>query len=334
MTQLRSTWLPQEKCIRKVILRNFQCPGDALMLSAAIRDLHLSYPVQFATDVRTACPAIFEHNPYITPLNEADPDVLVIDAEYPAIHQSNLLPYHFVHGFRLFLNDVLKLDVRPHAFKGDVHLTDEEKRLPSQVDEQTSRKDARFWIIVSGGKTDYTAKCWDPDRSQAVVDHFAGRIQFVQCGEAATNHVHPPLQGVLNLVGKTDLRQLLRLVYHSDGIVCPVTFLMHAAAAVPTKPGRPRNRACVVVAGGREPAQWEAYPHHQYLHVNGCLPCCDDGGCWKSRVIPLGDGDPKDGDLCIRPITTPGGRILPKCLDMITAQDVIMSIERTLAYER
>ena len=35
---------------------------------------------------------------------------------------------------------------------------------------------------------------------------------------------------------------------------------MHLAAAVPTTDGRPR--ACVVIAGGREPVAWEAYPWH------------------------------------------------------------------------
>jgi hypothetical protein len=80
----------------------------------------------------------------------------------------------------------------------------------------------------------------------------------------------------------------------------------------------------VVVAGGREPPQWEAYPHHQYIHTNGALPCCDNGGCWKSRVTALGDGDEKDEPehLC----TDVAGH-LPRCLDMITAADVIRRIE-------
>ena len=79
---------------------------------------------------------------------------------------------------------------------------------------------------------------WDVERCQAVVDHFRGRIQFVQCGEAGKGHVHPPLEGVINLVGRTDLRQIVRLIYHAQGIVCPVTFFMHAAAAIETKAGR------------------------------------------------------------------------------------------------
>lgn len=314
---------------RKLILKNFLSPGDIIMLTAAVRDLHHTFPGEFITDVRTPCPGLWEHNPFITPIGEGDHDVEIIDCEYPLIHRSNQLPYHFIHGFRLFLSEKLNMDIKPHAFKGDIHLGPEERKWMSQV-EEIEGIGTRFWIIVSGGKMDFTAKWWDPGRSQKVVDHFKGRIRFVQCGEAG--HNHPPLQGVLDLRGKTNLRQMVRLMYHADGVVCPVTMFMHLAAAVETKARRPKNRPCVVVAGGREPSQWESYPHHQYLHTNGALPCCDNGGCWKSRVVARGDGDQKDSSLCSRPIKIGEGHYLPQCLDMIRAADVIVAIERYLKY--
>ena len=49
------------------------------MLTAAVRDLHLSYPGEFQTDVRTPCPALWENNPYLSPLDEADEQVMKID---------------------------------------------------------------------------------------------------------------------------------------------------------------------------------------------------------------------------------------------------------------
>lgn len=319
--------------MRKLIFKNFLSPGDIVMLTAAVRDLHLSHPKRFQTDVRTPYPALWEHNPYLTKLNKNDPEVETIQCEYPLIHQSNILPYHFIHAFRLFLSEKLNIEIKPHAFKGDIHLSDEEKSWMSQV-EETQGLGTRFWIIVSGGKSDFTAKWWEASRSQQVVDHFKDRIRFVQCGES--NHHHPALEGVLDLRGKTDLRQLVRLMHHADGVVCPVTMFMHLAAAVETKKNRPKNRACVVVAGGREPSQWEAYPHHQYLHTNGALPCCDNGGCWKSRVVPLGDGDAKDESLCEIPVRSSSGSdlILPRCLDLITAHHVIEAIERYLEWEK
>lgn len=315
---------------RKLILRNGLSPGDIVTLTAAVRDLHRSHPGRFLTDVRTPCPALWAHNPCITALKESDEGVETIPCEYPLIHRSNTAPYHMIHGFRLFLQEKLGVPIEPRAFKGDIHLSAEEKGWLSQV-EEIEGAGARFWIVVSGGKRDYTAKWWDPDRAQRVVDHFQGRIRFVQCGEAG--HHHPRLHGVLDLVGRTDLRQLVRLMYHADGVICPVTMFMHLAAAVETRSGRPANRPCVVIAGGREPAHWESYPHHRFLHTMGALPCCQNGGCWKSRVEPLGDGDAKDRSLCERPVALPGGRKLPRCLDMIAAEDVIRAVEQYLTFE-
>ena len=68
--------------------------------------------------------------------------------------------------------------------------------MPSAVEALTGRA-LPFWIVVSGGKRDFTTKWWDPARTQAVVDHFVGRILFVKTGEAG--HHHPALRGVLDL---------------------------------------------------------------------------------------------------------------------------------------
>jgi ADP-heptose:LPS heptosyltransferase len=307
--------------MRKLILRNFLSPGDIVMLTAAVRDLHQMYPNQFITDVRTSCPPIWENNPFITPLSEDDSEVEIIDCHYPLINKSNESPYHFIHGFIEYLNECLGLCVRPTVFRGDIHISPLEKTWMSQV-EEIIHQSIPFWIIVAGGKHDYTIKWWDHLRYQQVVDHFHKRILFVQVGESG--HEHPPLQNVIDLRGRTDLRQLIRLVYHAQGVLCPVTLLMHLAAAVEVRSSMPKNRPCVVVAGGREPPHWEAYPHHQFIHRAGALLCCDNGGCWKSRTLPLGDNDEKDHleHLCVDVIGS-----LPRCMDLITPLDVIRAIE-------
>jgi ADP-heptose:LPS heptosyltransferase len=307
--------------MRKIILRNFQSPGDIVMLTAAVRDLHRAHPGRFTVDVRTPCPALWEHNPWIRPLRESDPTVTVIACEYPRVHQSNRLPGHFVEAFGAFLGERLGVRVPSSDFRGDVHLAPVEREWMSQVEESVGAP-VPFWLVNAGGKFDFTAKWWDRARYQAVIDHFRGRILFVQVGEGG--HHHPPLDGVLDLRGRTDLRQLVRLVHHAQGALTPVSLLMHLAAAVEVKEGRPKNRACVVVAGGREPPHWEAYPHHQYVSAVGALLCCDQGGCWKSRVVPLHDGDEKDRPehLCVDVVGT-----LPRCMHLIRAEDVIRRIE-------
>lgn len=307
--------------MRKLLLNCKFALGDVVMLSAAVRDLHQCYPGQFLTDVRSFNAEIWRHNPYLVPLDPQDPEVECIDCHYPLINQSNRAPYHCLHGFIAFLNDTLGLEIKPTCFHGDIHLSRQEKSWFSQVRELTT-EDIPFWIVSAGGKYDITIKWWSTERFQAVVDHFRGRIQFVQIG--AQGHWHPKLRGVVDLRGRTDVRQLIRLVYHAQGVLCPVTGLMHLAAAVETRPERPSKRPCVVVAGGREPAHWEAYPHHQFLHTMGALPCCSSGGCWRSRTLPLGEDERLDHPtrLCVDVVDE-----LPRCLHMITAEDVVDRIE-------
>ena len=86
--------------MRRLILRSFQSPGDVVMLTAAVRDLHVAYPGQFETDVRTSADALWEHNPWLTRLNEGTPGVEVLDMHYPLVHQSNQRPYTFCTAIR------------------------------------------------------------------------------------------------------------------------------------------------------------------------------------------------------------------------------------------
>jgi hypothetical protein len=124
--------------MKKLILRNFQSPGDIVMLTAAVRDLHSCYPGEFLTDVRTSCPALWENNPFLTPLSDEDPDVRVIECHYPLIDRSNQTPYHFLHGFIEYLNEVLGLQIRPTAFKGDIWISEEERAWFDRVSSSSS----------------------------------------------------------------------------------------------------------------------------------------------------------------------------------------------------
>src|SRR5581483_3509451 len=180
--------------MRRLILENHLSPGDVLMLTAAVRDLHLACPGQFQTDVRTSATGLWENNPYLTPLDAASPGVETIRMEYPLIHRSNDAPYHFIHGFPQYLEEQLGVRIPLTRFKGDIHISQLEKSWMSQIEERGIKE--RFWIVMAGGKFDYTAKWWNPAHYQRVVDHFQDRILFVQCGEA--HHWHPRLKGVID----------------------------------------------------------------------------------------------------------------------------------------
>ena len=308
---------------RKLILRNNQSPGDILMLTAAVRDLHRCYPGEYVTDVRTSCEALWENNPYLTPLDEDDPDVTVIDCKYPLVHRSSQSPHHFVSGFSDFLSDALGRPIRVTDFRGDVHLSGAELEAPGRVGEIVGAG-VPYWIVVAGGKYDCTVKWWGARRYQGVVDALRDEVLFVQVGETP-GHYHPQLHGTIDLRGQTSLREIIALTYHAQGVLCPITFLMHLAAAVPTPGGEATQRGGVVVAGGRESPHWEAYPWHQFIHTVGALPCCLHGGCWKFRTQPLGDGDRKDepDKLCVDVVDGS-----PRCMDMISVDEVAGRVRR------
>lgn len=311
-------------------------PGDVVMLTAAVRDLHAAYPGQFRTAIKTKHPALWRHNPLAENV-ESFSSYRRIEASYTrAIQESNQRPYHFIDGYAQDLAVQLGVPRYPiREFRGDVRMSDRERRSwPSSLGDWRGP----YWLVYAGGKYDITAKWWSPDNYQGVIDALRGRVQFVQVG--SLTDFHNRLDGVIDLTGKTDLRELIHLTYHAAGVVCPVTLGMHLAAAVPTPDGDgERTRPCVVIAGGREPRHWEAYPGHAFLDNVGQLSCSDKGGCWKTRCQPVGDGDEKDaGNRCVQPVgvtlrmpvivrdraTTTLD--IPRCMTMIGVSDVVKAI--------
>ena len=338
---------------RRVLLTNWQSPGDIVMLTAAVRDLHKAYPGKFVTDVRTSCEPLWDNNPYITRFTEpwidkqaaitrdAKPavptrrdDIMFVPCQYPLVQRSNQYPGHFVGAFHDELARVLRVEIPVTEFKGDIHLSDAERGWMSQIAEMGVYD--RFWIINSGGKWDYTAKWPNVKVLQDVVHHYMGKVVFVQAGDKG--NWQPPLSNCINVIGQTDIRQLIRLIYHSTGVITPVNGIMHLAAAVPFPHGGGTSRPCVVIAGAREPTHWEAYPTHRFLSTQGALPCCNPSACWKSRCTPVGDKDGKDADPCTNYVEYDAPRCetarqqpekirIPKCIDMISADDVIRAID-------
>lgn len=299
---------------RPLVLKNNMSPGDVLVMSAAIHSLHKTHPGKFLTAVSTSADAIFEHNPDITDVATARRlGGEQIEVHYPAIHQSGERGIHFMQAYCEFLSDVLKVPVPLMTNRPHVHLSAQERSWMNQVEEVTGKRQ-RFWLVSAGRKSDYTTKFWSTENYQSVVNALRGKILFVQVG--AAEHHHPPLRNVLNLVGKTDMRQLIRLAWHAEGILSGVTLLQHLAAAL--------QKPSVVIMGGREPVTWNSYPKQHLLHTVGAFSCCRNSGCWKSRVTKLDDGDEKDNSLCENPVI--GDEVIPKCMSAIKPSEVAEKI--------
>jgi ADP-heptose:LPS heptosyltransferase len=288
--------------MRKVILKQTQSPGDILAFTRAVGDLKESYP-DWMIDVRTPCSAIFENNPRLTPLEENDPDVEVFNIGYPEINRSGISGIHFTEAFIREVENQLKVSIKRTGMRPEIWISDLEKTWYNQVHCEFLW-DGPFWVLNAGYKPDNELKKYH--RWQSVVEkfnkEFNGKVKIVQVGEKA--HNHPVLEGVLNLVGKTDIRQLIRLVFHAHGTVGPISFQMHLSGAF--------QQPAVVIAGGKEPIRWEMYPNHRYLAVNGALSCATWDGCWlggsKLHCKKLKDG-------------------IPLCYELIKPQQIVDAIK-------
>lgn len=270
-------WLAKSEKIphTRYVLKNHQCPGDILMLSACVRDIKVWNP-HFEIDIRTSCDAIFESNPHITKLKEDDPSVRVLDMHYETIHQSNQnMHQHFIHGFIKDFNEQAGCSIKLTQFKPDIHLTEKERETPVFKD-----LPEKFIVLNAGGKTDYKTKWWWNSAWKIVIENCPD-IQFIQVGKpdskdtGAGQAIHEKLNcpNVIHKINQTSMRELIRLVYQSVGVLSVVTSIMHMAAAF--------DRHAAIVAGGHEPWWWERYPGHDYFHTIGALECCLVGGCWK-----------------------------------------------------
>jgi len=314
------------------------------MMSAAVRDLHKAHPGIYQTMVVDQYPDLWLHNLYITQFEEpwipgivaeskGDEDrnrptkrmekdgIIILPMHYHLINEAasrnGLKPYHFIHGFHQHLEKELGIKVPVTEFRGDIHLSQEELRDAGPVSGQ-------YWVIDAGCKADCPNKLWPTEYYQKVVDHFAGKIRFVQIGR--NEDYHPALTGVINMIGKTTLRQLIILVKNSVGVLTPVSFPFHLAYAAPTRTRHPRP--CVCIAGSREPSHWEAYPTSQYLHNCGAMGCKPAGWCWKVKVQPGQCENSVEFKNYHKTPLFPGETVqISKCLAMITPNDVIRAID-------
>jgi len=312
---------------RKIVLCHKRAPGDTLVLTGLVRDIALSHPGKFEIGVDTSAMDLWRHNPHVNHELHAQRKKNPAGIEYvkiqygKGIRDQNYEPVHFLSYFHRDFEIQCKTKVPLQYPYPDLHLSDEERTVPLI--------DGRYWVVVSGGKSDFTAKVWHVRKLQRVVSELSEKgIGCVQVGGNDSGHWHPPLQNVVNLVGHTNLRDLARLIWHSEGVICGVTCLMHMAAAL--------QKPCVVLAGGREAWWWEGYVRenpalqqakhplnvpHQFLHTIGLLDCCKQHGCWRNKVVPLRD----DKSICLHPVMKPGQPI-PLCMDMITPKHVMEAI--------
>lgn len=158
--------------------------------------------------------------------------------------------------------------IGPVTLKPLLTLSDEERDagalLPRQLVIQSSGLDARFSMLT---------KQWFVERYQEVVDTLRPDFNLIQIGSPKD----PPLDGVLDLRGKTSLRETASIMSRSLAFIGSVGFPMHLARAVDCR--------SVIIYGGRELPSQSGYTCNVNLHAPvGCSPCWKLNTCEYDRL--------------------------------------------------
>lgn len=301
-------------------------PGDQVVLSALIRDLHHLYGRKHDFYVRTHHPDLWIDNPYVCGVNVDEKGmqhVGLVMQNWVKAARDGKYSGHYLTAYHAAFRILTQLDVRLTTAKPDLHVP-QSSRLFSQP----------YWVIAAGCRDQMTTKLWPQEYWQQLVDYMNGcGMLVVQVGQVDSHHTNYKLDGVTSVVGRTSLMDLCNLVRHSAGVVCSITSLMHIAAAY--------EKRCVVIAGAREGRAWEHYTNdlgnfgdavpvttpHEFLTSYGSTLCAGNlNGCWKRYVTAPANPRPDGSDayrMCLEPTGEPR---IAECMRKVLPKRVIEAL--------
>jgi len=279
--------------------------GDTLTATAFMRGVHEKTGRRFI--VVSKYPEIFRGNPLVErhigvnqlgPLSKPIAKAVLRHARHPAIGQHGYQPpAHYTE------EDIARDHQRPIseaefcaealARQWGVQL-DYSSLLPEVYfdSRELAEMESRFrlprpyWLIKPVGETSYTPnKEWAVERYQEVVRRSPW-ITWVQFGPRRDL----PLDGVVDLRGKTDIRELLYVVRQSRGVLGGEGFPNHAAAAF----GVPS----IVIFSGFSHVELAKYRNTIPLVRQPQVECAP---CWKLKPCPV-PGKPCTNDISVEQV--------------------------------
>jgi hypothetical protein len=293
-----AAWLIARHGTPNVILHFLGGLGDELLLTCLAHELKERSPTLRIWQISHAAELLYGNPDY----------AMVLGKEFWALRHSNLLEHwrvrlHYaqmvVPGRRDLPSDehILAIMCRQAGLRGRVRLRP--RCHLSEPERSAGRLASRQIAIQSVGQHTHETwmlnKTWFHERFQQVVDGVRRRwpdITVIQLGVPGD----PPLENVLDLRGRTSLRQTAAIISQCECLVGTEGLLAHLARAVDCR--------SVVIFGGRTLPKETGYACNENLVSQlPCAPC----GLWQDC----------DYDR--------------QCMRMIQASNVIDAVDRALA---
>lgn len=253
---------------RVLVVRNMGL-GDVLVVTAVLRELKRRFPqaqIVFGTLPRYL--PLLEGNPDITAAVAigAEPGAVGFDASVDLCNWSETAPdRHMRHRADVFGR---KIGIGRIADRRPVyHVRPQERRWARRVLERLPQP-----VVGISPRASTRVRTYPPENSRRLVRLLvAAGVSVVLLGDQETACTAGPQ--VLNLSGRTTIRQAGAVIECLDALVAPDSGLVHLAAAVGTP---------TVALFGSIPHQLRVagYPRCRAIQINehiGCPPCFDAG---------------------------------------------------------
>lgn len=291
-----------------VVLNSHWGLGDAICLTAAMRDVHAAWPGEFHFYMQTCYPDVFAGLAGVSPLASAStaPEIRYqIAGRHPDPAGKG---EHITEFFRRKVGQIINRKIpagekRPWLTK------------PAEVDAPC---DGKYWILAAGWRSDLSVKAWPPERWQQVIDALTARgVKLVLIGAAPTKDVaicdlQPKLHGnVVDLVGKTSVAEMFGIIAHPNCVGTIGLESSHAHVA------RAYGKRAVVISGSRIASGTVRYgvPEETWLG-DDMLPCA---GCDVHYSAPR---DAKDKSVCLMPHASG----YATCMRLIAPEQVVAAV--------
>lgn len=253
--------LIKRKAIR---FRIFGGLGDAVILTPILREVKRRNPmVKIILLGGDDCRPVFENNLSVHKfISYRHYSIkrrvrMLFHNEYDYyLNYGNLLPELFSRNIHAVEVTARMMNLTLSNEQIDIHITPEEDKTALAILNNYSNP-----VLIQITSSGSSNKNWSIEKWNTLVKRMSKKITFIQVGLRSET----PVEGTINLLGKTTLRESMALLKNVSSFVTVDSFMNNASNAFLTKG--------VVLFGASSPIQW-GYPNNINLYVKQhCSPC-------------------------------------------------------------
>lgn len=288
--------------MNKILFTTNNHLGDVLICTSVLSNIKRSFP-NLRLGLKSEYNEVFENSDFFDPEINIDNYDKMMKIEYAPFSQKTASGGTCCEGFNRSINDRF---FSPLGRGFDIidkfpilNLTEEEKAPAPYY---------QYWVINANWQTCSETKAY-PWYQEIV--NLRPDIVFVQIGSQESRDVQQSLDNVVDLRGKTNIRELISLISKSKGVLGPVSSTTHIAQAL--------NIPCIAINGNREPAALTKHPKTIHFHK--------DGGCgYTQKKSCLTFKTSKKTNKTCKAIVEYKGFKYPACMHNVSPESVALEI--------